>query len=82
MKGIYGWPLWPKFLAALVLVAAYPLSAWPVAFVFSSFDWGPLHNSLAEGLIAFYSPLDNLPDPIGDWMVMWWNLGIESGLRN
>jgi hypothetical protein len=68
------------FLAVVGLLVAYPLSAGPVAFVFGSFDWGPLHNPLAYGLLAFYSPLDNLPGPIGDWVNTWWNLGIESGL--
>lgn len=66
-------------MAVAVLLVAYPLSIGPMAFLFQYVEWGPLTPSVDLMLRDIYSPLDNLPDPMGTWACEWWNLGSNLG---
>ncbi|HWB08957.1 MAG TPA: hypothetical protein VG826_07025 [Pirellulales bacterium] len=65
--------------AVFGLIAAYPLSVGPAAFLSQYLDLGPLTQPISDGLQVFYSPLFQLPDPIGRWIDLWWNYGTDLG---
>lgn len=66
-------------LVIIGLVVAYPLSTGPAAFLFQYVEWGPLTQPLDGALWVLYSPLFDLPDPIGNWTCQWWNYGSDLG---